>query len=303
MRSVLRISMMLLLTVLLCGPLFADEQKMKEMNPLLKRYIDPFDYTFKYLEAPIRDIPVTLQVIDGKFSRRKDQRSIEFLMSQGEFLYSIDKCVVRIVSVDLPVELTTASPLTYRFLCEAAAGTEVVVGVRSQSEIQFLAVEIQKTIPGDPIQFVKNPIQFKAILDAMIYEEGQMHLDKKGGSLFILKKCFLDKDSKDGRSSIMKRRQHPRSRRELAANACAANQRVIMGALEMADCDNVDLSSLGSTDEILQKLLDDKFLKKMPLCPFGGKYHIESDGSKELTVKCSCGATISPTTSLKKSNR
>lgn len=297
MRSVLRISMMLILVVLLCGSLFAEEQAIKEMNPLLKRYIDPFDYTFKFLEVPIRNIPVTLQVIGGKFSRRKDQKSIDFLMSQGEFLYKIDTCEVRIVSVDLPVELTTASPLTYRFLCEAAAGTEVVVGVRTQAEIQFLAVEIQKTIPGDPIQFVKDPIQFKAVLDAMIYEEGQMHLDKKGGSLFVLKKCLFKNKPANGRAAGIQRRHIQRKGRGSAANVCSANQRVLLGSLELANEENEDFSSLNSSEEIMRRLIESKYLNKMPVCPFGGKYHIESDGTKEFSIKCSCGATISPTSS------
>jgi len=65
-------------------------------------------------------------------------------------------------------------------------------------------------------------------------------------------------------------------------NACRANCRMLMGAIEMYELDtSKTMQTLDS-----KTLEDGKYIKKQPACPEGGVYHLERDKSG-ISVKCS----------------
>ncbi len=65
-------------------------------------------------------------------------------------------------------------------------------------------------------------------------------------------------------------------------NACHSNCRVLMGAIEMYELDtSKTMQTLDS-----KALEDGKYIKKQPICPEGGTYRLERDGSS-ISVKCS----------------
>ena len=71
--------------------------------------------------------------------------------------------------------------------------------------------------------------------------------------------------------------------------ACAANQRVFLGALEMAMMDKVSFGKNPTAESVLKILVEKQYLKKTIVCPAGGKYKIEFIDSDDFDVSCSCG--------------
>jgi predicted house-cleaning noncanonical NTP pyrophosphatase (MazG superfamily) len=94
-------------------------------------------------------------------------------------------------------------------------------------------------------------------------------------------------------------KNHKNENRAAKPDLCSAYQRVILSAIELARADKINLSSINSTEAIIKKLLDDKYLRKKPECPKGGKYQIDLVNSNDCVIKCSCGATILSTNSFK----
>lgn len=73
--------------------------------------------------------------------------------------------------------------------------------------------------------------------------------------------------------------------------ACCANQRVLMGALEMAAMDGLKFPENASFDQILAKLVKEKYLRNPVECPRKGEYKIKFHENDDYTeVSCSCGA-------------
>ncbi|MBU1108082.1 MAG: hypothetical protein KKB51_15530 [Candidatus Riflebacteria bacterium] len=80
------------------------------------------------------------------------------------------------------------------------------------------------------------------------------------------------------------------AQRQIASNsACVANQRVLMGAVEMYLMDYDDVLTKLDTATILTKLVEEKYLLKAPVCPNKGKYIISFQDKEEFDVSCSCG--------------
>ncbi len=73
---------------------------------------------------------------------------------------------------------------------------------------------------------------------------------------------------------------------------CNANQRVLMGALEMAMMDGIAFEKGADNTAILARLVKDKYLKNAPECPEKGKYSTDLISEKEYKVSCSCGSTF-----------
>ena len=73
------------------------------------------------------------------------------------------------------------------------------------------------------------------------------------------------------------------------ASSCNANQRVLMGALEMAMMDGKVFSEDQDYKSIEEKLVKDQYLKAGFACPSKGEYKIVIS-DKDIKVSCSCGA-------------
>lgn len=73
--------------------------------------------------------------------------------------------------------------------------------------------------------------------------------------------------------------------------ACCANQRVLMGALEMAAMDGLKFPENASFDQILAKLVKEKYLRNPVECPRKGEYKVKfHENNDYIEVSCSCGA-------------
>ncbi|MBU1106715.1 MAG: hypothetical protein KKB51_08630, partial [Candidatus Riflebacteria bacterium] len=73
-------------------------------------------------------------------------------------------------------------------------------------------------------------------------------------------------------------------------SACVPNQRVLMGALEMATMDGIKIAEYKDFASILEKLVQDKYLYKALVCPDKGKYKVDFVSENDFVVSCSCGA-------------
>jgi hypothetical protein len=72
--------------------------------------------------------------------------------------------------------------------------------------------------------------------------------------------------------------------------ACAANQRVLMGALEMYFMDNEFAPLASDSETVIKMLVDQQYLKAAPVCPNKGKYIFTLvEGEEYYDVSCSCG--------------
>ncbi|MEW6710547.1 MAG: hypothetical protein AB1403_12050 [Candidatus Riflebacteria bacterium] len=74
-----------------------------------------------------------------------------------------------------------------------------------------------------------------------------------------------------------------------AISACNANQRVMMGAIEMALMDGISLDGM-DFEAIQKKLVNDKYLLKPLECPDKGTYKVDFKSADDWKVSCSCGA-------------
>ncbi|MDD3148184.1 MAG: hypothetical protein PHD82_12860 [Candidatus Riflebacteria bacterium] len=80
------------------------------------------------------------------------------------------------------------------------------------------------------------------------------------------------------------------SAQSAATSSCVTNQRVIMGAIEMAMMDGIDLKNFADFNAIQEKLLHDKYIKSAFVCPQKGQYKVEPTEDQDFKVSCSCGA-------------
>ncbi len=71
---------------------------------------------------------------------------------------------------------------------------------------------------------------------------------------------------------------------------CVPNQRVLMGAVEMAMMDGLKFENGKKGSEIIAELVEKKYLKAAPVCPDKGEYKIEFIKEDDFKVSCSCGA-------------
>ncbi len=77
--------------------------------------------------------------------------------------------------------------------------------------------------------------------------------------------------------------------------ACAANQRVLLGAIEMYLMDHEDAAEVKDSQEFIKILVDQQYLKSAPVCGNKGQYNISpSEEEGYYDVSCSCG--VSPDT-------
>ncbi len=72
--------------------------------------------------------------------------------------------------------------------------------------------------------------------------------------------------------------------------ACVPNQRVLMGAIEMALMDGLKFENGKKGSEIIAELVEKKYLKAGLACPDKGEYKIEFIKEDDYKVSCSCGA-------------
>ncbi|PKL50841.1 MAG: hypothetical protein CVV42_02205 [Candidatus Riflebacteria bacterium HGW-Riflebacteria-2] len=85
------------------------------------------------------------------------------------------------------------------------------------------------------------------------------------------------------------RRNHHQARMK----ACFANQRVIMGAIEMYNMDNNEF--MRHMDETaLKSLIEGRYLKSMPNCPAypPGQYVSDGDISQDGTIRCTVHGSV-----------
>lgn len=72
---------------------------------------------------------------------------------------------------------------------------------------------------------------------------------------------------------------------------CNANQRVLMGALEMAAMDGIKFAENADFASIQQQLLQENYLRVPLVCPRKGEYKVKFFSEDEYTeVSCTCGA-------------
>lgn len=74
--------------------------------------------------------------------------------------------------------------------------------------------------------------------------------------------------------------------------ACAANQRVLLGAVEMYLMDNEKLPANIESDGMLKSLVDGQYLKSVPVCPNKGTYIFSFADSDNVKISCTCGSSI-----------
>lgn len=79
-----------------------------------------------------------------------------------------------------------------------------------------------------------------------------------------------------------------KARMQARQKACFANQRVLMGGVEMYNMDNEKMMN----ELNIQALVDGKYLKSVPQCPEGGTYSSEGDIAQEGRVKCSVHGSV-----------
>jgi hypothetical protein len=73
--------------------------------------------------------------------------------------------------------------------------------------------------------------------------------------------------------------------------ACAANQRVLLGALEMYFMDNEFAPLASDSETVIKMLVDQQYLKTGPVCANKGTYTFtQVEGEEYYDVSCSCGA-------------
>jgi len=72
---------------------------------------------------------------------------------------------------------------------------------------------------------------------------------------------------------------------------CAANQRVLLGATEMYLIDHEDTPKIKNSADFFQKLVDEKYLKTVPVCGNKGSYSINLVDRENFNVVCSCGVS------------
>lgn len=78
-----------------------------------------------------------------------------------------------------------------------------------------------------------------------------------------------------------------KARRQSRVKSCVANMRTIEGAIEMYQMDHTGQLP----DDLFQRLVSEKYLKKMPVCKSGGQYMIKEDKGI-IEVVCSKHGTI-----------
>lgn len=107
---------------------------------------------------------------------------------------------------------------------------------------------------------------------------------------------FLQTANKDGNSLVVEvlpqyfASRLPASGGSSSTKACAANMRVILGAVEMFNMDAAPGKEMKRLD--FDPLLQSKYLLKMPSCPNGGKYGETGDLSGNGLICCSIHNTV-----------
>ena len=103
-------------------------------------------------------------------------------------------------------------------------------------------------------------------------------------------KLLATLESDEGMVELLKQLEpQPQTDTTKEASSCNANQRVIMGAIEMASMDGITFEKFPDFKAIEEKLLTDKYIRKGFECPNKGQYKVEFS-DKDFVVSCSCGA-------------
>ena len=76
-----------------------------------------------------------------------------------------------------------------------------------------------------------------------------------------------------------------------AEAACAANQRVLLGAIEMYMMDHEEAPTNLDSAAILNKLVAEQYPKSAPVCDRNGAYSFSFVDKDDFKVACSCGAS------------
>lgn len=112
------------------------------------------------------------------------------------------------------------------------------------------------------------------------YVENSLILAEKTPDVFAYLELFVDESAK------------PAAAVSSPEKACAANQRVLMGATEMYMMDYEDVAaSIKDSEDFIKRLVDEKYLKSAPVCRNKGNYSINFVDNEDYTVACSCGVS------------
>ncbi len=80
-----------------------------------------------------------------------------------------------------------------------------------------------------------------------------------------------------------------KARSQARTKACMANMRVLLGGVEMYNMDHVEMIDKQLD---IQKLVDGRYVKSVPLCPDGGVYSNRGDLSVDGQIQCSIHGTV-----------
>lgn len=127
------------------------------------------------------------------------------------------------------------------------------------------------------------------LTEAMAWEK------KFSGRMFEI----LGKDAKSLVELLKQTEDSSTESQKSSSSSCVANQRVLMGAMEMLLMDKVDLGNSADSATIIAKLVKDQYLKISPECPLKGNYQVELSGN-DVKVSCSCGADPNSSTPVEK---
>ncbi len=83
------------------------------------------------------------------------------------------------------------------------------------------------------------------------------------------------------------------ARRNARLKSCMANMRVLQGAVEMYNMDNMEMIKY-MDDANMQRLIEGKYLRSLPVCPAShpGKYRSAGDLAGEGVISCSVHGTV-----------
>jgi len=125
--------------------------------------------------------------------------------------------------------------------------------------------------------------------------DGSFHINKEKLYIYNTLNKAEKQPKKFAEFEIFKDETEKTVKAAAVVSACRANQRVLLGALEMYMMDNTEAPSDLDSAAIINKLVEEKYLKLAPACENKGKYAIKFETDGDFSVSCSCGVSLDET--------
>lgn len=229
------------------------------------------------------------------------------LMGDGQIICSIHNTVDNLKIVDLPVDPSTPQEIAKKIqvlrLIVGEKSSLLGAGLTDQKALEALKAILQQQIPALKQQMMN-------LVDARLQQAGSQLSANDKNSVEILKSFINSIDVfHKGTWTGIRAQGIPgnhliapavgvlaaiavpnfrKARDNARQKACYANQRVLMGAMEMFSMDNPEpMRSLN-----MKALLDGKYLRSEVKCPDGGEYSAELDSQGNYQIKCTVHGSV-----------